>query len=617
MSRRRGGWGSGGRRAPRNDFRGWVALVLLYGCSDYEVTLKEEATPYEPEECEQAGVAFGVTPDDACLVEVEPGTFTPVVEWQWNTNATYPGYDDIMSTPSAANLTDDDGDGDIDEDDVPDIVFTSFANGGYTSAGTLTAISGDGTGTHWSVYDPGGYHIYASGGVALGDIDGDGLPEVCTAGVEAAVVCLDADGSFKWAGGTEVSYIGCPAFADLDGDGLSEVLFGRQMLDSTGTLRWTGAAGYGYWMSFAADLDDDGTQEVIAGNTVYNADGSTRWTGATTEGMGAVGDFDLDGVPEIVHVYGGTVYLTGADGTLRWSVAVPGGGGGPPTVADFDNDGAPEVGVAGAAYYSVIDTDGTVRWSAPVQDYSSQVTGSSVFDFEGDGAADVVYADEITLWVYDGATGAVKLQDSGHASGTLYEYPLILDVDHDGSTEIVLASNNYAYEGYNGITVIGDANDSWRPSRPVWNQFAYHITNVDDDGGIPADPSPNWLRWNSFRAGGSTLGLSTDLADVAPREPDVCTARCDQDIVEVLLAVENTGLADTPDFDVGIYRDGELVVGETMSLGSGTGDYLGPFELSRPDWHGQMVVRVDANEDVEECDESDGEIPLGDWPCPP
>src|SRR5205085_1648140 len=145
----------------------------------------------------------------------------------------------------------------------------------------------DGSGTWWSVYDPGGYHIYASGGVAIGDIDADGLPEVCTAGVEAAVVCVDASGGLKWAGGTEISYVGAPAFADVDGDGMSEVVFGRQLLDTDGTLLWTGTGGAGWSLSFAVDLDADGRMEVVAGNTVYRGNGNLVWTDPTSDGPGA------------------------------------------------------------------------------------------------------------------------------------------------------------------------------------------------------------------------------------------------------------------------------------------------------------------------------------------
>ena len=51
---------------------------------------------------------------------------------------------------------------------------------------------------------------------------------------------------------------------------------------------------------------------------------------------------------------------------------------------------------------------------------------------EGDGIADVVYADEINLYVYSGTDGAVKLLYAAHDSGTIIEYPIVADVDNDG-----------------------------------------------------------------------------------------------------------------------------------------------------------------------------------------
>jgi hypothetical protein len=332
-----------------------------------------------------------------------------------------------------------------------------------------------------------------------------------------------------------------------------------------------------------------------------------------SDGFSAIADFNLDGTPEVVTISSSTVHLSGVDGSLWWETPLPEGkGGGAPTIADFDGDGYPEVGVAGSTYYSVYDTDGTVLWSNTVQDFSSSVTGSSVFDFEGDGKADVVYADELTLWIYDGASGAVKLEETGHASGTLYEYPLVVDVDHDGASEIVLASNNYTFDGWNGITVIGDANNSWRPSRPVWNQFAYSITNVEDDGTIPRHPESNWSRFNNFRTGGTTLGLSSELPNLQIGDPTIC---CGPEGATLYLPVSNVGLAVTTEFEVGIYRDGTKLDAQTLSLNPGEGRSAGPFVVSQSDWTGAISARVDQDDVVEECFEDDNRRDLGDWPC--
>lgn len=592
-----------------------LGLVLAaLGCQDYKLNNKVEHGGDTAAECVLDPAVTEVEVDSTCLVVPVVGTFTPVVEWQWAANDDYPGFDDIMSTPAAGNLTDDNGDGSIDELDIPEVVTASFANGQYTQAGTVTAISGDGSGQRWSVAESGGYHPASSSGVAIGDIDADGVPEVCFAGMEVSVICVTNHGTPKWTGGTTPYAYGAPALGDLDGDGMSEVIFGNTVLNADGTLRWQGASGAGYWLSFPIDVDQDGHQEVFAGNTLYGYDGTPLWNDGSCDGMGAAGDFDLDGIPELVHTCSSTVTVTNADGTVRWQVAVPGGGGGPPTVADFDDDGMAEIGVAGASMYSVIDGDGTVLWSQPVQDYSSSVTGSSVFDFEGDGAADVVYADEITLWVYDGATGAVKFIEDQHASGTLYEYPLIVDVDNDGQTEIVLPSNNYAYEGWNGITVLGDLDGSWRPSRTIWNQFAYSISNVNDDGSIPATPEPNWERWNNFRAGGTTLGNSDELANLVPADPQLC---CNDDgTVDVIVQIQNVGLADSTAFTSGVYDAGGTVVasGSALTLLSGNAQALG-FNVAEADWRGSLSVWADDSARIEECNEDDNVLDLGKWPC--
>ena len=76
-------------------------------------------------------------------------------------------------------------------------------------------------------------------------------------------------------------------------------------------------------------------------------------------------------------------------------------------------------------------TTGRRRFTARAS-RSSSATGSSVFDFEADGAAEVVYNDECFLRAYEGATGRVLFQVP-NSSRTATEYPVIVDVDTDGT----------------------------------------------------------------------------------------------------------------------------------------------------------------------------------------
>jgi hypothetical protein len=98
-----------------------------------------------------------------------------------------------------------------------------------------------------------------------------------------------------------------------------------------------------------------------------------------------------------------------------------------------------------------------------------------------------MYADETAFRIYDGKTGAVQLQiDRG--SPTISEYPTVVDVDNDGSAEILVVS----YSGKPALQVLRDAEDRWIQARRIWNQHAYYVTNVREDSTIPQVPVDNW-----------------------------------------------------------------------------------------------------------------------------
>ena len=538
-----------------------AALALLLcasACQDYEFIPTNEVddklddsswVPGDSETttddiCEDPGRSTGtVSIDEACNIEAVTGTFTPVLEWA----SSAPG--DTYTTPVVGNLTDDDGDGDVDDDDIPDIVVANVA-------GTLWVLSGDGGAVHWS---------YAMGGsepatAAIGDLDADGIPEVVGAST-TGIFALRADGSRYWSAnpsglGNQPTCGGVGIY-DLDADGYPEVVMGNIFLDGrTGSLVGRGSygAGSGYgsgWGStvaafgVAADVDQDGLQEVVTGNALYRKDGSTIWQNGRPDGFVAVANFDSDEYGEIVSTYTGNVALLDHDGSIIWFGNYTGTTIGPPTVADYDGDGLPEIGVAGHGVYVVIEHDGTLKWSNTTQDWSSGFTGSAVFDFEGDGQAEVVYADENDVWVYDGATGRVKMQESRHSSATCSEFPAIADVDNDGHAEIIYSSGTYS-GGETGVRVIGDADDSWMAGRPVWNQHSYSITNVGTRGSIPAVPDTNWLSYNNFRSGDLSAATGGAFSDALPEHVEICLDDCDQGLLQVVVRVGNGGVDDLP-----------------------------------------------------------------------
>ncbi len=267
------------------------------------------------------------------------------------------------------------------------------------------------------------------------------------------------------------------------------------------------------------------------------------------------------------------------------------------TVYDIDCTSSPRPGGACGAGAACEDMAGVAAacppgllWSRRTQDISSNITGSSVFDFEGDGIAEVVYADECFVRVYSGPLGTVIFSQY-HSSCTWYENPVVADTDGNFRADLVSPANvacsplngsqgiectgsldsasgvdkqyagvrclkptdcvsgncdqNYCRctatadccsagtdadcleqgfscaappagtlgsgntcraahpHGVSGIRVYNDANDSWVRSRTIWNQHAYAVTHINEDGTVPKRSAwqKNWLdpTLNNFR----------------------------------------------------------------------------------------------------------------------
>ncbi|MCA9717018.1 MAG: VCBS repeat-containing protein, partial [Myxococcales bacterium] len=257
-------------------------------------------------------------------------------------------------------------------------------------------------------------------------------------------------------------------------------------------------------------LDDDGDLEVVLGHAAYHHDGAPYYLTELKAGYPQVADLDGDGRPEILLTTVNGVSLLEHDGTIVYQDLRPTGDppGGtnwhrPATIHDFDGDGEPEFAVSSANNYTVYESDATIVWQAPISDLSGIAAGTA-FDFLGDGVAEAMYADEQTLYVFDGA-GAPLLQVS-RKSGTLSEYPTVADIDNDGSAEILVVSNGHLGGGDPGIQVFRDAEDRWIQARRIWNQHTYHVTNVREDGTIPQFEPQSWKLNNTFRTNAQIEG---------------------------------------------------------------------------------------------------------------
>ncbi len=362
--------------------------------------------------------------------------------------------------------------------------------------------------------------------------------------------------------------------------------------------------------------------------------------------MKADGTPGRDGVPEVIRVAADELYIeASADGTTLYHRAIPGDGpphlGGPPTVADFDGDGNMDIGVANASAYAVFDlscvgsarpsacADDGVLWSTPTVDGSSAVTSSTVFDFNGDGRAEVIYNDEDHLFVFDGATGTVLLSEPS-PSQTHVEEAVVADVDNDGNAEIVVPENlgnGHAgatidpAERIPGLSIWGSADDSWVGARPIWNQHTYHIDSVDNAGRILSPEMPSWLDHNTYRANAATGNplAAPDLLGVSMM-PD--TSAC-PDSVRVCADVKNQGDVEVgPGIEVDFY-DGDPAAGG-MSIGTATTTHnidRGQSETVCIDWSPAptdphtVFVKVDGGDAARECNEDNNTVQIPDVRC--
>jgi hypothetical protein len=453
-------------------------------------------------------VSCTVTPDEGdapppCIDSAPADSFSPDVQWAWS-----PTTSDTSSvvTPLVINLDDDNMDGAVDLCDTPDVIVVTYdgetawpAQGGGFEEGHLNILDGA-TGTRWKRVAENLDHTITP---AVGDVDGDGLPEIVAAS-RSELFVFDNLGEIQSRKPSPILGQKAIALADLDNDGTVEIVVDRYIFDSDGDQLVVLPRGSA--TATPVDLDGDGDLEVVEGFSAWHHDGTMMWDdpgGVTFMTFTAVADLDGDGLPEVVGSGDDGIVIFEHDGVRK----IDGGGSyrSPPAIVDIDGNGTAEIAaVSMGTMYHALDVNLGVLWSAAVADGSGAASGTA-FDFLGDGSAETMYADETQLFAFD-PSGSPELTVP-RTSWTQTEYPVVADVDNDGSAEIVVVSNiGYMGQTSPTVQVIRDADDRWIPARRIWNQHAYHVTNVLEDGRIPQNEAPNWETYNTFRVNAQILG---------------------------------------------------------------------------------------------------------------
>jgi hypothetical protein len=564
--------------------------------------------------------------------------FKPTLKWSWTESTVLPAYNQAVSAPLII---------DLDDDEVPEVIFTTKAAPHAVITGYVRVLDGKTGLEKWdgSTDALNGMNLVnTTFSPAAADLEGDGPAEVVALGTAGDLIAFTSEGAIKWRSrnadntpytGFAGTYSSAISLADMDGDGKGEVVLGGVVFDHTGKVvsglgreLLARVAAYGT-SSIIADVDGDGAQDVVGGNAAYRRDGTEIWKQAFADGFPGMADFDGDGKAEMVVTTGTGIRMQDAATGAEIAFLAFGGDGlnGPPTVADVDDDPALEIGIQrnSPCDYTIFDYDPitktfTAKWTR-VLSVCSGLIAATAFDFDGDKQVELVVHDDCDVFILSGLDGGVLLKLLA-AHGTWSEFTSIADVDGNKSADIAFSANNDYHlvnpgycgnTGNNGVFVYSDPENKWMPTRRVWNQQSYHITNIKADGSLPKPEANSWGPdgFNNYRV--SFQGKGVFNASDLTVDLEVSGVGCPAELT-LRARVKNIGSLGVPAgikvlFFEGVDANG-MLLGEkltTMPLLPGAFEVIElPYALENFD-PVPIFVRVDGVDAqsgiVSECDE--------------
>ncbi len=516
-----------------------------------QVSPTGRSVPFTPQVADLDGSgepSIVVVTDDSAVVRLNR---TGSVVWRYNSTAT------LYTTPTLADV---DGDGVLDVlvgGNMKFVAAISGVNGtllrsypvglaGYTAAignvsgQDLIFFPGDDRQVH--AYTFGGTPVWSGaaagasfleGSIGLGDVNGDGVPEVVTgdAGNNGILFALNAtNGAPLWTNATPTYREGGQTLADLSGNGRIEVLFGTRggtiyAIDGTnGFTRWSYNAGSAvYSTPSVTDLDDSGSLEslfLVGTNVLILGPGGNlvhSWTVAANNQnlrstyefpmtTPAVADLTGSGVLDVIVPTGAGMaafpttglyhdWRTWGYDTNHTNLAFDGNS---PNRAPFlqTTVGTPTVHPARGASWNY--RDGVQAWTARGGDFGAPIANAS--------GTPGWMAWNVTALVQGWISGAVPndglfLTEAAEISGILHGF-----ASGDAANPALRPSLTvtWTYPGASpGGTprIVGTIPDVSRPENsPAW---AWNISGYADGNGTPTAD----LRWNVTGYDPATLAI--------------------------------------------------------------------------------------------------------------